>query len=389
MDDLGTSCACYTILHMEADTRALWRGVRPLLGTTIGVGIFGLPYVFSQAGFSLALVEFIVIGALNTAALCLYADLVLARKRHAHFVSVISAELGFGGRFLATAAFFLTLWGAMVAYLIVSAAFIGLIVQIPPSTTVSLTFAAVASLFVVGGLPIMLRLHAVVIPAFFLLIGILFVLAVPHVEISHFTGFELDQAALPLGVILFAVSGLSAIPEVREALGQRARMLPQVIALGMACVLLVFLMFVIAILGFNGGQTTPDAITGIVNSAGRPVAILAATIGTLVVFSAFVTLGTSIMNTLLYDFRLRYGYAWLAAVGVPLVVFLMGARSFIDVIGTVGGLLGGVLGLLIVVAYEKARRSGELPKRVLRIPSLVVFGCFVLFLGMIVVTLVV
>ncbi|MCR4312009.1 MAG: hypothetical protein NUV56_01865, partial [Candidatus Uhrbacteria bacterium] len=171
-----------------------------------------------------------------------------------------------------------------------------------------------------------------------------------------------------------------------DALGKRERLLPAVLMLGMTIVLLVFVLFVVTILGFNGGNTSPDAITGIVKSAGRPTALLAASVGVLTVFSAFVTIGTSLMNTLMYDFRLRYGFAWLAAIGVPIIGFLIGARNFIDVIGYTGGLLGGLCGLLIVFAYEKARRSGELPKRSLRVPEPIVFLCFVLFLSMIVVT---
>ncbi|MCR4312027.1 MAG: amino acid transporter, partial [Candidatus Uhrbacteria bacterium] len=214
---------------MEAQTRSLWRGVRPFLGTSIGVGIFGLPYVFSQAGFGIGLLELLVVGTLNIAALCLYADLILVRKRHAHFVSVIGFELGFVGRVLAAGAFFLTLWGAMIAYMIVGASFIGLLADVAPSVGLSLVFAAVASMLVAGGLPLLLRLHAIVVPAFFGMVGVLFLLALPHIQLDHFTTMSPEHAAVPLGVIMFAVGGLSAIPEVRDALGKRERLLPAVL----------------------------------------------------------------------------------------------------------------------------------------------------------------
>lgn len=387
MDDPGTSCAWYNFVTMEAQNVAILRAIRPMLGTTIGVGMFGLPYVFYQVGFGLGFVEFVLIGALNALALCLYAELVLARKKHAHFVEVIGAELGFWGRLWATVSFFATMWGAMVAYIIVSASFIGLITGADPSVVISLLFAALASLVLAGGVAMMLRIQSIVFPVFFALIAVLLLASFSHFELEHFTTVHFENAVVPLGVMLFAVSGLSAVPEVRDALGKRDRLLFKVIVAGMGIAMTVFLAFVIAILAFNGGDMSPDGISGIVRTAGRPLAIVAASVGTLVVFSAFVTIGTSILNTFMYDFSMRFSHAWLATVGVPIAIFILGARDFIDVIGSVGGVLGGVSGLLILFAYEKARRSGELPKRALRVPRAATFLCFVLYAAMIVLTL--
>lgn len=372
---------------MEAQNRSVWRGVRPLVGSTIGVGIFALPYVFAQAGFALALAELVVIALLNTAALLLFVDLISVRKRHAHFVAVVGGELGFAGRAVAAFALFSTVWGAMLAYMIVGASFIGLLFNVAPSAAISLCFAAAGSALVAGGLPLLLRMQGFVIPAFFGVIVLIFALAVPHMQLAHFTTFFPENATLPLGALLFAVSGLSAIPEVRDSLGKHTQNMPRVLMLGMLLIVAIYLIFVIAILGFNGGATSPDAISGIVRSAGRPLALLAAAVGAMTVFSAFVTSGTSLMDTLLYDFRMKLGHAWLLAVGVPIGVFLLGARNFIDVISFTGGILGGVCGLLIIFAYEKARRSGELPKRSLRVPEFVVFLCFVLFVSMIALTM--
>ena len=38
-----------------------WLAVFSLVGTTIGAGIFGLPYVFAKAGFFIGLIEFIIL----------------------------------------------------------------------------------------------------------------------------------------------------------------------------------------------------------------------------------------------------------------------------------------------------------------------------------------
>ncbi|MFH1392825.1 MAG: aromatic amino acid transport family protein [Patescibacteria group bacterium] len=38
-----------------------WLAVFSLVGTTIGAGIFSLPYVFAKAGFLIGFIEFVVL----------------------------------------------------------------------------------------------------------------------------------------------------------------------------------------------------------------------------------------------------------------------------------------------------------------------------------------
>jgi amino acid permease len=47
------------------ETGKLWRTAQPLVGSVIGVGIFGLPFVFAQAGFVIGLGHLVVVGLIN------------------------------------------------------------------------------------------------------------------------------------------------------------------------------------------------------------------------------------------------------------------------------------------------------------------------------------
>jgi len=49
----------------NSQRKIFWGAVQPLLGSIIGVGIFGLPYVFAQAGFGIGLVHLLVVGLFN------------------------------------------------------------------------------------------------------------------------------------------------------------------------------------------------------------------------------------------------------------------------------------------------------------------------------------
>jgi len=49
-------------VDMNKSSRLLWwRSVATMIGATVGVGIFGIPYAISQVGIGLALVYFLVL----------------------------------------------------------------------------------------------------------------------------------------------------------------------------------------------------------------------------------------------------------------------------------------------------------------------------------------
>jgi hypothetical protein len=74
--------------HME-ERVSLWRGIRLLVGTVVGVGFFGLPFVFAHVGYWVAFFELIVLVAVQILFLGMYADLALAKKGHARFLHII------------------------------------------------------------------------------------------------------------------------------------------------------------------------------------------------------------------------------------------------------------------------------------------------------------
>ena len=380
----------YTVPHMEAGRLHLWRGMRPLIGTMIGVGMFGLPYAFAQAGYPLALAELLLIAGMNLVVLLMYSDLAIAREGHARFVGVIGEQLGPFGRVVAAFSFFASMWGALTAYVIAGGSFAHVLLgQVfgGSETLYQILFWVVCSLLVVGGLSFVNRMQAFVLPGFLLLLAALVVFALPHIDHVNLAFVHPEKFALPLGVILFAFGGISAIPEVRDVLGKDRKYLARTIALATAVVLCVYGLFTMTIVGTSGAQTGAEPFVGLAGLSPFFV-LIGALFGVFVVFTAFINLSTAAMNTLLYDYRLRYKSAWLAAVGVPFLLYLIGSHDMIKVVGLTGGLLSPVIGILIVLAHEKARFGHHLPKRALPIPVFAAFLAFATFAVMFVVTLV-
>ncbi len=375
---------------MEGNIRVVWQGARPLIGTVIGVGIFALPYAFSRAGFGIGLAELILIGGLNMVALFLYADLALARPGHDRFIAIAGRDLGPAGKLLAVITYFGSHLGALIAYVLVGGAFAHTVLAPFLGGSMLLyqiLFWTGGSLCMFGGLNLVTKLQAYFVPLFFALITALFLGALSFVNVTHLSAVHPEASILPLGVVLFAFAGLSAIPEMRDVLGKNRDKLKQSILLGTLVAGALYALFTFVIVGVTGENTAPQAVDGLRVIAGPAVVIIGSVFGFLTVFSAYMAIGVSLIDTLLFDRKFRYVPAWGMVVFLPIAAILFGAKDFVGVIGFTGGVMSSVLGMLLIISYERARYSAELPKRALRMPQWLVALSFFMFVAMFVLTL--
>lgn len=147
---------------MESKSKVFWRSVYPLVGSVIGVGIFGLPFAFAQAGFFVGLTHLIVLAIINTVVLLLYADIVMNTKGHPRFTGIVRRYLGEKWSWSATILLIGSIWGAMVAYIIIGGQFLHALIapMVGGEVTIySLIFFFVSSLLLIGGLGFISRIE--------------------------------------------------------------------------------------------------------------------------------------------------------------------------------------------------------------------------------------
>ncbi len=367
----------------------LWRGMRPLIGTVVGVGFFGLPFVFAQAGFLLALAELVFLAGIQILFLRMYADLLLSHSSHARFLHVVAEAFGPFGKMFAIVAFFGSFWGAMVAYLVAGgdflAQFFGNFFHVS-SHGLSIAFGCLLWLLLLGGSSVVSRLQRYLVPAALCIFGVLFFFLAPYVDISYILDVRLQFWSLPLGVILFSLSAISVIPEMRDEVSRDSRALHRAISWGIAAVAALYVLFAFFIVGVAGLETPEQALFALRSFAPWMVT-LGSLLGIVTISSAYIHVGSALIHTLLFDFRLRYFSSWLLIGGVPFVVILLGVESLVRVLQFTGGVLGAFLGIIVLLAYEKARRLHQLSLHALHVSPTIVFGLFVVFFTMLVMTL--
>jgi len=339
-----------------------------LIGTIIGVGVFGVPYVAAQSGFIIALIYLIGLGIIAILVHLFYGEIILKTKSRHRLVGYAEKYLGQWGRRIATISSILGRYGALLAYIIVSGQFLKALFG-NSSFNWSLIFFAFGALLVFLGLKIIAKVELFMVLLLFFAIIIIFIFGAPKIDFNNLLSLDSSNLFLPYGVILFALGGLTAIPEMAELVKSKKR-LKSAIALGTLIPVILFIIFMLVVVGVTGINTTPEALIGLQQILGPKVMLIGLIFGVLALITSFLTIGLNIKKIFWYDFKINKHLAWALACFVPLVAFLAGMRNFIDVISIVGAVLGGLSGIIICLIYSKITKTKLLPGIVMLIFSL-------------------
>jgi len=362
-----------------------FRATAILVGTTIGAGIFGIPYVISKVGFLPGIFYILTLGLLTLLLNLVYGEIILRTPGDHQLTGYGKIYLRKTGRILAVLSLFLTIYGALLAYLIKVGEFLSLFLGFGNPYLLSILFFIFVTIAIVFGLRTISFLEGLIV---FLLVGLVFLLTIfgfGKIDFSNFSGANLSFLFLPYGVILFALSGSSVIPEMEEILREKPQNLRKSIIVGTLIPIFVYILFASVVFGISGSLTSNDAISGLRFFLPSWIVMFGALLGIFSMGSSYLSLGYVLREVWYRDFKLSKA-ASLAFACIPsFVLFLLGAKNFIGIIGISGAVFGGLNGILIVSIYEKAIKKGrKKPAYSLNIPKILIIILFLIFcLGMI------
>jgi tyrosine-specific transport protein len=300
-----------------------------LVGTMIGAGIFGLPYVVSKSGIIPGLFYFIVLGGIVTILHLMFGEIALRTTEKHRLIGYAKLYLGDWAKVLVSVSTIGGVVGALLAYLIIAGEFLEIIVSpwfVVSQTTLSVLFWAVLSLFILRGIQAIAKMELLMSSALFLVVGLIFVLAVPHIGIENFSLVDSANIFLPYGVVMFAFLGLSAIPEIADLFkGKKEKQnFDNVIVWASVITGSLYILFTLFVIGVSGKSTTDDALSGLVPFLGTNIAVLGSIFGLIAIAASFLVLGNYLKNSLRYDYKAPYLAAAAVAIFTPLVLFLLG-----------------------------------------------------------------
>lgn len=348
---------------MKIDKKIIY-SIATLSGTIIGVGLFGLPYVTLKVGFWLVLTYFFLLTILAIMVHSFFGELALKTPDFQRLPGFAKTYLGSIGEKISYISTTLGLFGALLAYLIVGGEFLS---QLLSPYFGGENFSYTFLYFLFGAILIFFGIKAIAkvefwgLIIFFLILAAIFWRGYGLINIQNlFIGdryFNIvhSDIFLPYGVILFSLWGAALIPEVEEMLGDDRKHLKWLIPVSIIIPALVYLFFIYLILGITGSETTESALGGLKNVLGGKISFLALLFGLLTTFTSFISLGLTLKRVFWYDLGLKKEFAFLITVLTPLLLYLVGFKSFLGVISVVGGIMLAVDGILILLMYGKIR----------------------------------
>jgi hypothetical protein len=148
-----------------------------------------------------------------------------------------------------------------------------------------------------------------------------------------------------------------------------------VISLGIIIAAFCYLLFIFAILGTCGSQTSKDAISGFAKVTGNHIVLIGYIFGLITTFTSFLTLGLTLKKIFWLDFKIPRNLSCLIACFLPLILYFCGLKNFIDIIGLTGALMLGLEATMVILIYKNF-----IQKRFQRQPSYWIYFLIILFL---------
>jgi len=336
----------------------LWEAIATLVGTIIGAGILGIPYVIAKAGFWTGIFDIVLLGAVVLIIYLYLGEVVLRTKGFHQLPGYAEKYLGGIGKKLMIFSMVFGNYGALIAYIIgvglaLAAIFGG------NALTYSIVFFIIVAVIIYKGLKAVGKSELVMLPFIVFFILIISVLSIQHIDIGNFITFDIAKVLVPYGVILFAFLGAAAIPELEQELVRNRKLLKKAIIIGVLIPVISYLIFAVAVVGVSGLGTSEIATIGLGEVMGSYMVIIGNVLAIITMTTSFLTLALALKQTYHYDYKLNKNLSWALTLFIPLIIALSGFTTFIQVIAISGVIAGGMEGVLIVLMAIKAKKLGD------------------------------
>jgi len=360
---------------MNSEKKRFIAAVSVLIGTCIGAGVLGIPYVASRAGFFVALGYILLVGIMILMT-NLYLGEVSLRTRGSHQLPGYAQKyLGKFGKGLAEFATIFGIYSAIVAYILGIGESLSFLIfgNLSKGFLLGVLFAIFMALLLWDGLKSLKRFEKWGVFFILFLFVLIFFIFMKDIKLENLTRVDFSYIFLPFGVILFAMMAFYAIPEVELILKNNEHLMKRVLVVGTLVPMIFYTLFAFVVVGFLGEQTPEIATFGL----GKLFVFL----GIFTMFTSYLSLGNALQENFCFDNRMKKGVAWFLASLVPLGIFILTRFSkyfsFTKILGLGGSVSAGVMGILVMLMARRAKKMGNRkPEYSVRIslPLLVLFS---------------
>ncbi len=338
--------------------KAVLEAIATMVGTVIGAGILGIPYVVAEAGFWTGALNIIVLGIISMFLYLYLGEVALRTKGRHQLTGYAEKYLGKKGKFLMMAAMMGGIYGALVAYIMGVGQAIYAMAGIGNPLLYSLIFFAIVSTIIYLGIREVAVSELYMLPMIILVVVVIAVFSFRFLDVQNFNAFNIHNIFLPYGVVLFAYLGATAIPEMEMVLEGNEKSMRKAVVLGMLIPMAIYLLFAFFIVGVSGAGTTEVATIGLGEIIGEHMVWIGNIFAAITMTTSFLALGLALEQMYHFDYNLNKFVSWGLTCLIPLGIALAGIAGFVKALEISGVLAGGLTGILIVLMAAKAKDMG-------------------------------
>jgi len=326
-----------------------------MVSTTLGAGMFALPYIVQRSGWGTALIYLALMAALISYVHHTYLNVLHKENEKLRLLGLVRAywgEAGFFGAFLVIA---IGLVLTLAAYLVLGVEFASFIwPQISPRNALVLFWMA-------GIAPFVLQTRKLVgaeLVAAVAMIGIIAVVVatadnVDSIRLNFSLADDAKAWFLPFGAILFSLAGWTAIEPIYEITQDKKMMSPMrwgmVIGTFFSAAVYIFFIWGILAGGKHIGVEVMDIVLGWPTWKAQTLGVL----GISLLLTSFWPIALEVKNSLEKDLFWPHWRSSFFVLILPLALVLAGLNSFLELVEFVGGVFAAAQYVLILLVAAK------------------------------------
>ncbi|MEM3405452.1 MAG: aromatic amino acid transport family protein [Candidatus Pacearchaeota archaeon] len=350
-----------------------------LIGTIVGAGFLGIPYVVSKSGFIPGLLVILFVFLFILTIKLYLGEIVLRTKGNLQLVGYAEKYTGEIGKFLMFFATIFGIYSALIAYIIAEGESLSYLIfgNFNYSFIFSCFFWLIMCYLTFIGLKALKKYEKISMFLVIILFLIIFINYVKSIKLENLMYVNKENFFLPFGVILFSFLGFSAIPEVNRVMHGKENYIKDVIIIGTLVPFILYSIFSFVLLG-NFAENINEIATLSLNRIYSSLAVLT-------LFTAYFSLSIAIRDMFRFDLKLGRMKGWIFSSFVPFIIFLLfyifKIDSFIKILGIGGVISGGLTGILILFMNYNAKKNSERkPEYELKINKFIIFLFSLIFL---------
>lgn len=341
------------------NTRAVL-SVGLLAGTIIGAGIFSLPYLFYRVGIVFGVLYLVLFSGVYIVFYFMYSELLLKENEPHDFFALARKYLSKITSRLASFFIIGELLFALVVYLILAETFLDFGFGIKGIFPV-LLFWMCSSIFMfirlhwLGIIEVLSTLSIIAVVIFIFFIG---GTTMYNSDFSLFPQtLDWKLLLLPFGPLLFSFSGRPAVSKVveeyRKSKGEgNPFSIKKSLIWGTIVPAVIYLFFVLSVFRL-GGVVSPDTFSGL-TFLSPLVSALLGILGLVALWDSYFVIGMNIKDILTLDARLPQWIGAGISLFLPLILYMLGFKDFLLVLGLVGGIFIALEGIFVTRMWQRA-----------------------------------